>query len=454
MAMRNESMSSGQWTRREFLAWLAAGSAGLIGGGCATRGERRRVRPSETVLHACVGAGGMGASDLNSFAHHSFVRVVAVADVDLPRAEAWRQKFPQIRVYQDWRQLLDRERDLDSLNISTPDHMHAPIAMAAMQRGLHVYVQKPLTHDVYEARQLTRMAARHQSRVTQMGIQIQSLAEYRQAVAVLRSGWIGKVREVHLWSDKEWGDPTPLPDRRDPVPPGLDWDGWLGVAAWRPFIGDGYYHPGNWRRRLDFGTGTLGDMGCHIFDPVFSGLELTAPLTLRSEGPAPNAWNWANNARIEYLFPGTRYTAGPTVKVTWYDGQQRPPREVLQRLEGEPLPAQGSLCVGTEGVMLLPHIGRPRLFPRSRFEGARLPEVEGTNHYTQFLEAVRGRGRTTAGFAYAGPLTETVLLGCLATHFPQTTLEWDAERLRFRNLAEANQFLRRTYRRGWTVRGL
>lgn len=440
-------------SRREFLQRLAAGAATLGWAGCTGRVRTRRVAASDTILHASIGASGMGASDLTSITHHPFVKLVAIADVDLPRAEAWRQKFPGVRIYQDWRRLLEEEKELDTLNVSTPDHMHAPIAMAALQRGVHVYVQKPLTHDVYETRQLTRVA-REKGLVTQMGIQIHSLREYRLAVALVRSGVIGKVREVHLWSDKDWGDPGPLPQRTDPVPPGLDWDGWLGVAAWRPYIGEGYYHPGNWRRRLDFGTGTLGDMGCHIFDPVYNALALTAPLRVRSEGPAPNAWNWASNARIHYTFPGTAYTAGATLPLTWYDGTQTPPREVQALIEDEPWPAQGSLCIGTRGVMLLPHIGMPKLFPRKQFEGFRMPVVEGANHYTQFLEAVRGNDRTTAGFDYSGPLTETVLLGCVATHFPQTTLEWDAAGLRFKNLSEASAYLRRRYRSGWGVRGL
>ncbi len=446
-------MSGQRLNRREFLQRVAAAAAGLGWAGCAPLRTARRAPPSETILHACIGAGGMGASDLNSITHHPFVRLVAVADVDLPRAEAWRQKFPGVRIYQDWRRLLEAEKELDTINVSTPDHMHAPIAMTALARGVHVYVQKPLTHDLYEARQLTRVA-RQKGLVTQMGIQIHSLREYRLAVLLLRSGIIGKVREVHLWSDKDWGDPTPQPQRTDPVPAGLDWDGWLGVAAWRLYIGEGYYHPGNWRRRLDFGTGTLGDMGCHILDPVFNALGLTAPLTVRSEGPAPNAWNWASNARVHYVFPGTAYTAESTLPLTWYDGNQRPSRDVQALLETEDWPGQGSLCIGTRGAMLLPHIGMPKLLPRKQFADVQMPPVESANHYTQFLEAVRGNDRTTTGFEYSGPLTETVLLGCLATRFPNTTLEWDAAHLRFRNLSEANRYVRRTYRSGWEVRGL
>src|SRR5207253_2237482 len=181
--------------------------------------------------------------------------------------------------------------------------------------------QKPLAHDIYETRMLTKYA-REKKLVTQMGIQIHSYKVYRQAVALVHSGAIGKVKEVHTWSSKKWGDVGAPPAKSDPVPPNLDWDLWLGSAATRPFV-EGYYHPGNWRKRLDFGTGTFGDMGCHIFDPVFKALELTAPLTARSTGPAPNAHNWANDAVVHFTFPQTAQTVGPTVPITWYDGDQR-----------------------------------------------------------------------------------------------------------------------------------
>lgn len=444
---------SNAFSRREFLRRGLVASAGLALTGCAAAPARRTVSASATILHASIGAGGMAASDLNSIAHHPFVKVVAVADVEIARAESWKQRFPDLRVYQDWRKLLEQEKDLDTVNVSTPDHMHAPIAMSAMQLGRHVYVQKPLAHDIYEVRRLTEFA-RQRGLVTQMGIQIHSLAEYRLAVRLVRDGAIGKVREVHAWSDKDWGNPNPKPDRVDPVPPGFDWDGWLGVAAARPFIGQGYYHPSNWRRLLDFGTGTFGDMGCHIYDPVFNALALTAPLSVRSEGAAPNPWHWASNALIRYVFPGTPYTADKTVQVTWYDGTQRPPAEVRALLGGVEMPGQGSIFVGTEGVMLLPHIGKPRLLPEEKFKDYKLPQVDNGNHYTLFLEAVRGNGRTTAGFDYSGPLTETVLLGGVASRFPHTTLQWDSKALRFTNLAEANRYLRRPYRRGWEVKGL
>src|SRR5262245_50751298 len=270
---------SQQPTRRSALGRLAAGLAAPF----AFR-LHATAAPSETLYHASFGAGGMAASDIGSLTaskHGKHVKLVAVADVDLPRALALKKRFPGLNVYQDWRELLDKEKRLDSVNVSTPDHMHAPIAMRALQRGVHVYCQKPLTQTIYEARQLTKAAAANKKLVTQMGIQIHSHNVHQSVIATVRSGVIGKVKEVHSWSGKEWGDLKPLPKRKDKVPAGLNWDFWLGVAGDRPYL-DGYYHPGNWRKRLDFGTGTFGDMGCHILDPVFASLALTAPKSVRS----------------------------------------------------------------------------------------------------------------------------------------------------------------------------
>ena len=237
------------------------------------------------------------------------------------------------------------------------------------------------------------------------------------------------------------------------MPAEFDWNLWLGVCADRPFIGDGYYHPGNWRKRLDFGTGTFGDMGCHIFDPVFKALNLTAPLTVRSEGNPPNQWNWALDSKIHYLFPGTAYTAGRTLPVTWYDGEQKPPAEIAQLLGGKRLTETGSIFIGTEGAMVLPHYGRPQLYPETKYHGFVQPDAGEANHWGQFVDACLGKDKTTAHFGYAGPLTESVLLGGVASHFPQTTLKWNARRMKF-DLAEANHFVRREYRPGWSVKGL
>ena len=196
----------------------------------------------------------------------------------------------------------------------------------------------------------------------------------------------------------------------------------------RPFIA-GYYHPGIWRDRIDFGTGSLGDMGCHIFDPIFEGLALGSPISVRSEGAAANRWNWAVDETIHYVFPGTPYTDGPTVKFTWYDGDARPPKEILALLGDVKRPGNGSIAVGTKGVMLLPHCGlRPVLLPKAQYADYQLPKVAGTNHNFQFIDAVLGKGQTSAPFDYSGPLTEAVLLGALATRFSKTTLQWDTRR--------------------------
>lgn len=419
--------------------------------------------PSNKVRHASFGGAGMAGGDLSAFSSHPDFNLVCVAEVDLSRLDRLRKQFPdaKIKVYQDWREMLDKEgKNLDSVNVGTPDHMHAPMAMSAMQLGLHAYVQKPLAHDIYEVRRLTEFA-REKKLVTQMGIQCHSGAHYRIAVATVQSGAIGKVKEVHTWSNKKWGDLTDLPTKTDPVPEKLNWDLWLGVCAFRPFIA-GYYHPGAWRKRLDFGTGTFGDMGCHIFDPVFEAVGLTSPLSVRSEGPSPNRWNWSIDSIIHYVYPATKYSQGPTLPVHWYDGDERPPKDVqalvLERKSSdqkEPkLPDQGSIFIGTKGVMLLPHIALPSLHPQSQFKDYKLPRDPGTSHQKQFIDAVLGRAKLSAPFDYSGPLTESVLLGGVATRFPKTTLQWDAKALKFTNMPEADPIIRRSYRQGWEVKGL
>jgi predicted dehydrogenase len=394
----------------------------------------------------------MALADLRSLCASKHVKLVAVADVDLNRTAEVRKLFPDAKVYQDWRELLDKEKHLSSANISTPDHMHAPITMRAMQQGLQVYTQKPLTQTVYEARQLTRVAHEKQL-VTQMGIQIHDHEVHRTVVAVIQSGAIGKVREVHSWSGKDWGDRNPRPDRSDPVPEGFNWDEWLGVAASRPFLGGGYYHPGNWRKRLDFGTGTFGDMGCHILDPVFTSLALTAPQSVLSTGDAPNADSWGLDVQVRYVFPGTKYTT-ESLTLYWYNGNPRPPESVKAHLGGGNLESQGSIYLGAEGVLYSPYIAAPVLLPADKFRGYKMPQPGAEDHYLQFVEACRGNCRTSTPFSYSGPLTESVLLGCLSTRFPQTTLKWDAADLKITNVPEASRFVRRRYRKGWEVEGL
>jgi predicted dehydrogenase len=435
--------------RRSFLKQAAATSVAVP---CFVR-NLISAPPSSTVRLASFGAGGMAFVTLRVIASHPKVKVPFVAEVDSAKLAELKGKFDDAKVYEDWRRLLDKEhKNIDIVCVGTPDHMHAPIAMEAMRHNLPVYGQKPLAHDIYEVRRLTEMA-RKKKLVTQMGIQVHSRTEYKTAVALVQSGAIGKIKEVHSWSEKKWGDPTPMPDRSDPVPSTLNWDLWLGVCEKRPYIKD-YYHPVEWRKRTDFGTATFGDMGCHIFDPVFGALQLTAPISVRSEGPAPTKHNWAINAVIHYSFPGTPFTDGKTVAVTWYDGDERPSKDIQALVGPKPIPGQGSIFVGTKGVMLLPHVSQPVLFPEEQFKGFSMPQTESVNHYHQFVDAVLGIGKTSTPFYYAGRITVCVLFGPIATVLPQTTLEWNAAKLKFTNSPEASHFVRRAYRSGWKVKGL
>jgi predicted dehydrogenase len=435
-------------TRREFLSGIAASAA--LGPFLITT---RAIAQTRKVRHATIGASGQALSDVMAFARHPAFELVAVADVDLCVVSKLQETFPAVRVYQDWRELLKKEKDqIDSINVSTPDHMHAPIAMAAMRQGTHVYVQKPLANTVHEVRMMTALA-RRQRVVTQMGIQVSSSVPQRVAEAVVRSGAVGKIKEVHTFSNKSWGQEGPIPEGSDPVPSTLDWDEWIGVGEARPFK-RGLFHPGEWRRRVGFGTGTLGDMGCHIFSPPYRALGLTAPLSITSHGPAPGDGNWAVRGRYHYVYPGTEVTDGNTVDVWWYDGTERPPAEILERVDGT-LPDQGTVFVGTEGTLLLPHAAQqPLLFPQAKFASQTWPDIAPRDHYGEFLEAVLANTKCSASFDYAGPLSESVLLGNVATWFPGETLEFDAASLRFPKRPEANARLTRTYRKGWPVKGL
>jgi predicted dehydrogenase len=409
--------------------------------------------PSGQLRLGAFGAGGMAFVTIDQLLRHPKVKLVCVAEVDSTQLGPLKVKCPDVRVYPDWRRMLAKEKhNLDAVCVGTPDHMHAPMAMSAMRLGLAVYQQKPMAHSVHEVRQLTAMA-RKKNLVTQVGIQIHSRREYQTAVELIRSGVIGKIKEVHSFSEKKWGDTDPLPERTDPIPATLNWDHWIGVAPLRPFIRDAY-HPINWRKRIDFGTATFGDMGCHILDPVFGALGLAAPLSVRSEGAAPNGQSWALHSVIHYVFPGTSVTEGETVPITWYDGDARPPQEIQGLIAPSKLPGQGSLFIGTKGSMLLPHPAMPVLLPEDQFKDFAMPQLETVNHYYQFVEAVMGNGKTTTSFDYSGPLTEAVLLGPLATRFPKTTLEWNSAKLKFTNSPEANHHVRTKYRDGWKVRGL
>lgn len=433
-------------SRRRFLQDLAVTSAAVPLASRVLHGQAARK-----VRHASFGASGMALSDIRSFSSHPAFQLVAVADADLGRTEQVKTLHPDVRVYQDWRELLQKEADnLDSVNVSTPDHMHAPIAMAAMSLGKHVYLQKPLAVTVRETR-LLAATARQRRLVTQMGIQISSHPTQLATEAMIRSGVIGKVREVHTFCDKTWGDMSPLPPGADPVPETLDWDLWLGVSEKRPFKKD-VYHPGHWRKRVGFGTGTLGDMGCHIFSTPIRGVNLYLPQSVTSYGPGSVHGNWPIDARIKFVFPGTQLTAGETLDFWWYDGATRPPQTVADAVGGK-LPGSGSVMVGTEGAILLPHVGPPTLWPSERFATRPVPAVTARDHYHEFLDAVlKGPGTIcSANFDYASLVTEAVLLGSLAEHFPNETLTYDAAAMRVTSHAEPNRMLQRAYRKSYLM---
>ncbi|MBL8830063.1 MAG: Gfo/Idh/MocA family oxidoreductase [Planctomycetaceae bacterium] len=430
---------------------LKAGSAiaalQLIGNGARAALANGKLRTAH------IGVGGMGGGDLTSIASHAKVEVAALCDVDQTRLDAAAAKHAQAVTFRDYREMIAKLGDkIDAVVVSTPDHTHAPAAMLAMLAGKPVYCQKPLTHEVFEARQL-RQVAEQKGLVTQMGIQVHSSVTYRRAVAMIQGGVIGKVSQVHAWSNKNWGydggafQPTPQ------IPATLDWNLWLGTAAERPFT-QGVYHPGNWRKLIDFGTGTLGDMGVHIFDTPYAALELTFPRWAKTTCRSPSGIGHPEKNIVEYEFPGTKYTTN-SLSWKWYDGSFAPPAsEALQLPADLKLPGQGSLFVGEGGTMLLPHVAEPVLFPTEKFKDYKRPELENQNHYHQWVDACLGQGKTSASFAYAGPLTEALLLGVVANRFPDTKLMWDAAALQVTNLPAANQLLKREYRADFKVAGL
>lgn len=412
----------------------------------------RAIAANSKLRTAHIGVGGMGAADLASISSHAAVEVAALCDVDSDRLQAAKTKHPNAKTFADFREMIaSMGETIDAVVVSTPDHTHAPAAMTALNAGKPVYCQKPLTHEIFEARQL-RLVAESKKLVTQMGIQIHSSSVYRRAVQMIQGGVIGKVSQVHAWSNKNWGyDGDKIVTAAAPA--SLNWDLWLGVAQRREFVA-GRYHPGDWRRMLDFGTGTLGDMGVHIFDTPYAALELTAPKWAKTTCRKPTGIGHPEKNIVEYEFPATRYTADKLMW-TWYDGSDAPlSSESLQLPAGVKLPSQASLFVGEGGHMLLPHIGEAILFPEEKFKDYKRPEVADNNHYHQWVEACMGKGETSASFSYGGPLTEALLLGVVANRFPGEKLAWDAAALKVTSHPDANQLLKRNYRSGFEVAGL
>jgi len=408
---------------------------------------------------AHIGLGMMGVEDLKAISAHSAVEVVALCDVDSKLLADAKKMHPSATIYADYRIMLkEMENDIDAVIVSTPDHTHAPASMMAMEMNKPVYCQKPLTHHVTEARAMRKMAEQKKL-VTQMGIQVHSFYDYKLATILIQSGIIGKVKRVRAWSPKNWGYDGPEPQGSDPVPENLDWNLWLGTANERPYK-KGFYHQSNWRKIMDYGCGTLGDMGVHIFDTPYNALKLDVPRTIINSCREPNGFGFPENNVVTYEFPGTDYTA-ETLTWIWNDGPGAPEsHEDLKLPNNDKLPDQGAMFIGEKGRLLLPHFMQlPRHIIDGKYVDLDLSHVnkeevgpptsdynkESNKHYHQFVDACLGTTKTTAPFSYASRLTETILLGVIAGRFPNKTLHWDNEKARFAE-EEANAFLDAPYR--------
>ncbi len=407
---------------------------------------------------AHIGVGNMGKADLDAISSHELVDVVALCDVDANNLAAAKKEHPKAKTFSDYRKMLDEiANDIDAVIVSTPDHTHAPASMKAMELNKPVYCQKPLTHHVSEARKMAQIA-KEKNLTTQMGIQVHSFYDYKLATLLIQSGIIGKVSVVRAWSPKNWGYDGPAPEGSDPVPDTLDWNLWLGTSAKRPYK-EGVYHPGNWRKLMDYGCGTLGDMGVHIFDTPYNALQLDVPTKITNNCRQPTGFGFPENNLVTYEFPGTQYTT-ETLKWVWYDGPAAPNMHTDFSLPGmQGLPGQGAMFIGEKGRLLLPHFMQlPKLIVDGKYvniddEIAKLDagtptedySAESKKHYHQFVDACLGKADCSAPFAYASRLTEGILLGVIAGRFPNKTLHWNNETARF-DEEEANQYLDAPYR--------
>ncbi|MDG2149102.1 MAG: Gfo/Idh/MocA family oxidoreductase [Planctomycetota bacterium] len=448
----NDSKTLDRRTVLKHAATLGAAAAvvPLAFTGCAM--APRTVR-HDTLRHACIGVGGMGEWDMKTIGSHDNVQIVAICDVDEERLATASGLYPDARRYTDWRALLASEgSSLDSINVSTPDHMHAPITMSALHDGLHVYCQKPLTHTVFESRRIADVA-RRVGAITQMGIQNHSLVNFRRAHRIFSEGVTGPVREVHVWTDRAagwWPQGVERTPGSDPIPVTLDWNGWLGVAPERPYLKD-QYTPFTWRGRKDFGTGAQGDMACHLMDPVPWFLGVRDPLTIRSEGPRPNNESFPLWSEVHYDFESANEHCDPAgVHLVWHDGGRKPDALLAEWGVDDPY-ANAAFFVGDSGALLVSPYEDCRLFTTTGESPLTLPELPEINHWHQWVNACFGREEATTPFAYAGPITEIALLGNIALEFPGETLDWDSRSLSFPSKDAATALVSKAYRRGWNV---
>lgn len=451
-------------SRRDFIKGTAAVAAFTIVPRSVLGGPGN-TPPSDKLNIAGVGIGGMGKENIKACESEN---IVALCDVDWNYAADVFKQYPNAKKWKDFRKMLDEQKDIDAVVVATPDHAHAVVAMAAMQRGKHVYVQKPLTRTVYEARMLTEAARKHKV-ATQMGNQGHSSEGIRLICEWIWNGAIGDVREVHCWTNRPvWPQGIDRPKDTPPVPETLDWDQWIGPAPYRPY--NPAYHPFNWRAWLDFGAGALGDMGCHVMDPPFWALKLKYPVSVEASHSydVREMWKRIDNTEsyprasvVHYQFPARE--GMPPVKLHWYDGGILPesPADLEPGRDARKLGSDGSgtLFMGDKGVLVCGcYGGSPRLIPESKmreFErpSKTLPRIVGgkDGHERDWIRACKDGKPASSNFDYSGPLTETVVMGNLAMLNPGKKLNWDGEKMKVTNDDQANTYVNVPYREGWSL---
>jgi predicted dehydrogenase len=474
--MKKQLLQNPNTSRRNFIRNTALSAAAFSIVPRFVLGGKGHIAPSDTLYIAGIGVGGKGESDLTSIAKSPHAKISFLCDVDDRMAKKSIKNFPKAVYFKDFRQMLDKEnKNIDAVVVSTPDHVHATAALAAMQLGKHVYVQKPLTYSIKEARVLAE-AAKNYKVITQMGNQWASEEPVRRIQEVINAGLIGEVTNVYAWTDRPvWPQGIPTPTGKHVIPKELDWDLWLGPAKKIDF--NPAYLPFNWRGWWAFGTGALGDMGCHIMDPVFRSLPIDYPTEV--ECSVTTNWsgffqvaNYADSCPassvIHLKFPRT--DGKGDIKLTWMDGGLRPqtPEEVLPTDKLGDM-TNGVIFEGTKGKMIGNYSSDPILLPMSRMdEIAAVPKTlkrvpEG--HYVDWVNACmkgHGNAEVSSPFEFAGPFTEAVLMGNLAIRsyqlqgkgndFPgRKKLYWDAKNMKITNFDEANAFVMREYREGWKL---
>jgi predicted dehydrogenase len=406
--------------------------------------------PSEKLNIAGVGIGGMGK---NNVAACESENIVALCDPDAEYASGVFRKYPNAKKWADFRKMLDEQKDIDAVVVATPDHTHAVIAMAAMQRGKHVYVQKPMTRMVWEARMLTE-AARKYKVATQMGNQGHSGDGVRMICEWIWDGAIGTVREVHAWTNRPiWPQGIERPKETPPVPGTLDWDLWVGPSPMRPY--NPCYLPFKWRGWWDFGCGALGDMACHVLDPLFWALKLKYPTSVEACATKVNDETFPIASIVHYEFPARE--GMPPVKVHWYDGGLKPPRpEALEPGRKLEQAASNVLFIGEKGILRCGEYGdSPRLIPETLMKGytrppQTLPRI-GKSHEQNWITACKGGPAACSNFDYSGPLTEMVVMGNLAIRNLGEKLLWDGENMKVTNNDKANGYVKSVYRESWSL---